>query len=89
MILKWLTLNAKEGQDGKICLKVPEKQTVYKTQVAMRQGGIFIRKTREAPELIGKAMHCWRKRSQLLYASTQRSPKRCFTGRCCEQFNRR
>jgi len=25
----------------------------------MRQGGTFIRKAREAPELIGEALHCW------------------------------
>jgi len=25
----------------------------------MRQGTMFVSKTREAPELIGKALHCW------------------------------
>ena len=55
----WWTINAKEEQCAELRVRVPEKQTVYKTQVAMRQGGTFIRKAREAPELIGEALHCW------------------------------
>jgi len=54
-----MTLNGREGHDYEIHITVPEKQTVYKNQATMRQGGMFIRKTREAPELLGKALHCW------------------------------
>jgi len=59
LILNWLTPNAKDGQDVEIRIKVPEKQTVYKRKIYMRQGNMFVRQTREAPELIGKALHQW------------------------------
>jgi len=59
LILNWLTLNAKDGYDVEIRIKVPEKQTVYKSKICMRQGTMFVRQTREAPELIGKALHHW------------------------------
>ena len=57
LLLNWLTLNAKEGQDVEIRIDVPEKQTVYKSKISVRQGSMFIRKAREAPELVGKALH--------------------------------
>jgi len=59
MIMNWLAFNSKEGHDYEIRIQVPERQTVYKTQIAIQNGATFIRKTQEAPELIGKALHCW------------------------------
>jgi len=59
LILNWLTLNAKDGYDVEIRIKVPEEQTVYKSKICMRQRTIFIRQTRKTPELISKALHQW------------------------------
>ena len=59
LILNWLTLNAKGEYDVEIRIRVPEEQTVYKSKVCSRRGSMFIRQTREAPELIGKALHHW------------------------------
>jgi len=59
LILNWLTLNAKNGYEIQLRLMVPEKQTVSKSKIYMRSGAMFVRQTREAPELIGKALHHW------------------------------
>jgi len=40
-------------------LRVEEKRTVYVTHIAKRQGILFARRTRERPELFGRALHCW------------------------------
>jgi len=58
-VLNWVLFNSEEGQDYEIRLQGPENQTVYTTQLANRNGRLFIRNTREVPELIGKALHCW------------------------------
>ena len=58
-VLNWVLFNSEEGQDYEIRLQVPERLTVYTTQLANRNGRLFIRNTREVPELIGKALHCW------------------------------
>jgi len=57
LMLIWLTLNAKDGYDVEIRIRVPEKQTMYKSKMCMRQGAIFVRQTQEAPELIDKLWH--------------------------------
>lgn len=58
--LNWLVNNSQPGQHYEIRLQVPERQTVFVTQLANRGGTLQIRKVREAPELIGKALYCWR-----------------------------
>jgi len=49
----------KSGRDVETCTAVPEIQTAYRTTITVRQGTMFVSKTREAPELIEKALHCW------------------------------
>jgi len=50
---------SKSGRDVETCIAVPEIQTVYRTTIGMRQGTMFVSETREAPEVIGKALRCW------------------------------
>lgn len=79
VLLNWLAFNSKDGQDYEVRLQIPEQQTIYRTQIAKRQGTLYIRKTKEAPEQIGKALHCWLndvKYHTLTHDEVQRSVKR-------------
>ena len=59
LVLNWLTLNAKNGYKIELRIKVPEEQMVYKSRIRMGGGTMFVQQTREAPELVGKALHQW------------------------------
>jgi len=59
LIRNWLTLNAKNGYDIELRIMVPEEEMVYKSRIRMRGGTMFVQQTREAPELVGKALHQW------------------------------
>ena len=87
--MKWLTLTARERQGVEISVKISEKQTIYTTQVVMRQGAMFIRKTREAPEVIAKALHCWPNEVSYKTLTHDEVKKKRNTRRRREQFNRR
>jgi len=59
LILNWLTINAEDGYEVEIRIRVPEEQKVCKNKICMRHGAMYVRQTREAPQLIGKALHHW------------------------------
>jgi len=59
LILNWLTLNAKDGYEVELRIKVPEEQTVYSSKIRMHNGTIFVQRVRKRPQLVGKALHQW------------------------------
>ena len=59
LTLNCLTINAKDGYEIELRVKVPEEQTVYRSKIRMRGGTMFVQQTRKASELIGKALHQW------------------------------
>ena len=78
-VLKWIALNSISGQKYEIRLQVPERQIVYVTRLANRKRSLYITSIREAPELTGKALHCWLNNvsyRMLTHNEIQRSVKR-------------
>jgi len=56
LLLNWLTLNAKEGQDVQIRIAVPEEQAVYKSKIYLQRGACSFGKHEKRQNYV--ARHC-------------------------------